>query len=477
MTARSGAPADHAGKTPMNEAAWDRLIALIKDGFVVPVAGCRLMVDGQGQSSLQARVARRLLERYGLDADTPPLPPFRELNEAATRLLALGGGDIKLQDLYVDAHAVLLRETAAVADDAIPAPIRQLAEIADFRLFVTLTPDDLLARRLRRRCAVNEIVHAPRLPTSEGKDLPRDWMERQGEVQLLYLFGKSRPAPMFAIHDEDILEYAHNVIARGSQVPGGFLGELQQRNILLIGCNFPEWLARFFLRATRQNRLSEQHERREWLIEQLQPDESLTCFLRSYSKTIQVLSDIPPVEFVAELHRRWMDAHGGESRPEVPEGQAVPRGTLFFISYSRKTDLPRAEALYQALLKLGASEAEVWFDRHSIEPGSDFSHRILDGIQGCRYFLALLSKAANDREEAFVFREWQEANLRKQLMNRDFLFPVIVDPDYEPERYQARPILDGDWKRLDYSHAPEGVPDPRMTGKLRDLLRQARRGE
>ena len=40
---------------------------------------------------------------------------------------------------------------------AIPEPIRQLAEIADFRLFVTLTPDDLLARSLRKRCAVNEI--------------------------------------------------------------------------------------------------------------------------------------------------------------------------------------------------------------------------------------------------------------------------------------------------------------------------------
>ena len=88
------------------------------------------------------------------------------------------------------------------------------------------------------RCATNEIIYSPYLPTSEGTDLPKDWLSRQGEVQLLYLFGKSRSAPMFAIHDEDYLEYVHNIIARGSHVPIKFLDELQQRSLLLIGCKF-----------------------------------------------------------------------------------------------------------------------------------------------------------------------------------------------------------------------------------------------
>jgi len=459
----------------MNEAAWNRLLALIQDGFVVPVVGCRLLVSDEGQHSLQAQIAERLLVLYDLKVD-PPLPAFRELNEAVTRLLLKDKDGPKLQDLYVDMHNVI-RDVTAAPDFVTPLPIRHLAEIADFRLFVTLTPDNLLARSLRRRCAVNEIVHSPRLPTSEAKDLPRDWPQRSGEVQLLYLFGKSRPAPMFAIHDEDILEYAHNVIAHGSNVPTVFLGELQQRNLLLIGCNFPEWLGRFFLRATRLQRFSEQIERHEWLIEQLPPNESLTCFLRSYGKDVEILSDISPVEFIAEMHRRWMATHaGGSPTLPIPEEETVPRGTMFFISYSRKTDLPRAEALYQALLELGVSANEVWFDRQTIEPGQDFRQRILEGIQNCRYFLALLSEAANSREEAFVFREWQEANKREPGVNREFLVPVIVAPDYEPERYTARPVLDGNWARLDFGHAPEGVPDARLAKKLRDLVRAARGG-
>lgn len=459
----------------MNEASWRRLLGQIRDGFVVPIVGCRLLVDAGGKSCLQAKIAQRLLTVHGERVEDEHLPPFRELNEAVTRLRQKGPA--KLQDLYADVDEAI-RQLTEADDFVVPAPIRHLAEIAGFRLLVTLTPDDLLARSLRRRCAVNEIVHSPKLPTSERKDLSHDWSDRSGQVQLLYLLGKSRPAPIFAIHDEDVLEYAHNVIARGSHVPTAFIGELQQRNLLLIGCNFPDWLSRFFLRATRQNRLGSQaDDRREWLVEQLKPEESLTCFLQSYSKDTEILAESAPMDFVAELHRRWMAEYRADPPPALTSaGWSTPSQAMFFISYSRKTDLPRAESLYQALLKLGVIENEVWFDRQTIEPGQDFRHRILDGIRNCRYFLALLSNEANCREEAFVFDEWQEANARRKAMNREFLFPVIVEAKYEPERYTARPVRDGDWARLDFCHAPDGVPDDRMTAKLTQLLREARRG-
>jgi hypothetical protein len=236
-------------------------------------------------------------------------------------------------------------------------------------------------------------------------------------------------------------------------------------------------LSRFFLRATRQTRLGSQaDERREWLIEPLEPEESLTCFLRSYSRDTEILAETPPMNFVADLHQRWMAEYGaGQDQSVTSRGWPQQSRTIFFISYSRKTDLPKAESLYQALLKLGVIGSEVWFDRREIEPGQDFQHRIIDGIRGCRYFLALLSDAGSSREEAFVFDEWQEANARNKAMNRDFIFPVVVDADYDPKRYVAKPLRDGDWDRLDFCHAPNGVPDERMMTKLTRLLREARR--
>jgi hypothetical protein len=454
----------------MNDADWKRLLDRMRDGDVVPVVGPQLLVEADGRTSRQARIAEILLRNHGLGVPPGSLPAYRELNEAFSRLK----DTVKEQDIYADAHDLIRQESQAAA--TAPEPIKQIAEISDFRLLVTLTPDDWLARSLRLRCAVNEIVHSPRLPTSEGKDLPAGWQTRKGEAQLLYLFGKSRSMPTFAIHDEDVLEYAHNVIVRGSQVPVAFLGELQERSLLLIGSNFPDWLSRFFLRITNKSRLFKK-EKGEWMVEQLAPEESLTCFLRSYSRETQILSDLAPVQFVAELHRRWQESHGSgdESAARVPgvAEPSVPRGTMFFISYSRKGDLPHAESLVQGLQDLGVAESEVWFDRTNIEPGHDFRNQILDGIRGCRYFVPLLSGAVDERDEAFVFKEWREANDRLAGMNREFVIPVIVDADYDPGRYSAEPVRQ--WRGFDFGHAPQGLPDARLLAKFRVLLRNERR--
>src|SRR5262245_2935166 len=287
----------------MNEASWRRLVRQIRDdkndvkNLVVPVVGSQLLVGADGGSSLYAPIARRLLKNYGLEPG--PLPPFRELNEAVTRIRAANPPGFNADDRYGDTDEAMSALTAA-GDAAIPESIRQLAKITDFRLIVTLTPDDLLARSLRQRCRVNEIVHTPRRPTT---DLPVDWNTRSDVVHLLYLFGKLRSGPTFPTHDEAVLEYAHNVLTHGDNVLNRLLGALTHRTMLFIGCNFPDWLSRFFLRVTNAERLSKK-DKREWMIEQPGPEESLTSFLRSHSKATEILTDTSPVEFVGELYRR-----------------------------------------------------------------------------------------------------------------------------------------------------------------------------
>ena len=214
--------------------AWESLLDRIGNGLVVPVVGSQLLNDAADTGRPMARVAARLLELHRLTINAGSLTPGRELEEAIALLQR--DGKIWQLDLYEAVHKAIGYVTK---DDAsIPLPIRQLATIADFRLMVTVTPDDMLARCLRRRCSVNEIIHSPNF-TRPGSlnDLPEDWQSRSGgEVHLLYLFGKSQFAPVFAIHEEDVLEYAHNVIARGSNVPNAFRGELREKDLLFIGC-------------------------------------------------------------------------------------------------------------------------------------------------------------------------------------------------------------------------------------------------
>lgn len=452
----------------MNERSWDRLLKSIEDGLVVPVLGPQVLIDQGSNDSFQAQVARQLLEFYDGDLGSDLLPPFRELNEVVTRLKC----DHPIQDLYGDIHDAIEKLTPK-SEAAIPQPVRQIAAISHFRLLVTLTPDELLAHSLKTRCAVNEIVHSPYLPTSEGTDLPTDWVSRQGEVFLLYLFGKARPAPMFAIHDEDILEYVHNIIARGSHVPVKFFAELQQRNLLLIGCNFPGWLSRFFLRLTNQRRLSDTQRKREWLIEALKPEEELIYFLRSYSEGTEILSGISPAAFIAELHQRWLVRQGVAAEAAPAQAETIPHNTMFFISYCRAADFPAAAKLVESLKSLGVADNEIWFDKSVIEPGQDFRERILNGIRTCRYFVPLISHSADQLDEKFFRREWNEAlDRNKAIQGRAFVIPVIVDHAYDPEQYQRVPR---EWKdALHFGHAPAGLPDEQTNALLKKLIRAER---
>ena len=50
--------------------------------------------------------------------------------------------------------------------------------------------------------------------------------------------------------------------------------------------------------------------KREWLVEALRPEEDLIYFLRSYSEGTEVLPDISPTTFIAELHQRWLARNG-----------------------------------------------------------------------------------------------------------------------------------------------------------------------
>jgi hypothetical protein len=464
-------------------------------------------------------VAHQLLEQYDVDPGPEPLPPFRELNHVVS---LLKGKVQNPQVLYGDIDGLLADLRTGKSAVPMPPALKQLAGITDFRLMVTLTADDLLARALQAAGrGVHEVVHSPKLGEQTrdavaaasgngaampagaashepSNDLPRLTLQQLAPpeqppyppVELLYLFGKSRATPMCAIHDEDVLEYAHNIISNGSQVPAKFMGMLQECSLLLIGCNFPDWLSRFILRATRKVGLSASPYRRELLVERLGSEDPFVGFLKQYSTGTEMLTSIEPTQFVQELRERWdaREAALAQERAQPPSAAvmvAVPASTAlaptervgpatFFISYSRSTDKASALALRNALLTLGVGEHEIWFDAEEIEPGDDYRRRIFDGIRSCRYFLPLLSQAALQRTEAFVFREWYEANDRSLSMSGTFLVPVVVDADYVPESYKQVSVSAWNDRFVDFSHAPAGQPDGRTLAKLKKLLREAR---
>ena len=79
----------------MNEASWKRLPNKIRESNVVPIIGSRLLVGADAQTSLQKQIGERLMQDCGKEVGEVPLPPFRELTDAVSRLK----GVVDAQDL------------------------------------------------------------------------------------------------------------------------------------------------------------------------------------------------------------------------------------------------------------------------------------------------------------------------------------------------------------------------------------------
>jgi hypothetical protein len=473
------------------EEFWEELLAQIEAGEVIPVVGPELLtvaVEGK-ERSLYRVLAERLLAKYGLvarvvasdgdsapDAATVSLRPYHELNDAVCALAQSGR---RVQDLYRPINDLLKALLETFAECALQ-PLRHLASISGFKLFVTTTPDDLLARAIDAErhggmVKTEHIVFAPKLASGTASDLPE--VRSSGYTAVCYLFGKASPSPfVFAIHDEDTLEFLHNLQMNAAEGMKRLFSELRTQNLLLIGCNFADWLSRFFIRLSNTQRLADNNRsKREFLIEQsADGSSSLTLFLERFSPNTWAFPGTAR-EFVAELVRRWQEKHPQSTPGPDETTEPVPArpqsAETFFISYSR-TDLAAARRLFSGLQEIGADVA--WFDKSELKPGDDWNQKIRNAINGCYLFLPLVSANTEAREEGFFREEWALASERgRRIQGRKFLVPIVVDLEYDGNAGRYR-LVPESFLATHFGHAPEGDLSGELKKELTQLIRDRR---
>ena len=203
------------------EEFWADLLSFIRGRSVIPVIGSELITVEQGGVSvpLYDVAARQLLARYNCPAQALSGAPGMALNQAVCILAAKGK---RIKDLYRPIHDIVksLAETSPM-----PPVLRRLAAIRHLDLFVSATPDDMLARaidaeRFQGSRQTDQIEYAPRLSTDRRRDLPAVPTSQYAAV--FYLFGKLDASyPFFAIHDEDALEFPYAL--QSGNGPGGRL--------------------------------------------------------------------------------------------------------------------------------------------------------------------------------------------------------------------------------------------------------------
>lgn len=450
------------------EEFWDDLLAFIEEGRVIPVVGAELLTiqqEGSPAVPLYRAVADRLLTLHKLSS--LPLEQYG-LYEAVSAVA--GERRVRMKDLYRQIHDILKKLIA----EQTPAlqPLRDLASIHHFNLFVTTTPDDLLARALTavRGMPADEIPYAPLLPTDKRRDIPEAPSWRYTAV--FYLFGKADVGPFYAIHDEDSLEFPYTLQAGNG--PERIFSQMRSRNLLLIGCTFADWLSRFFIRLSNPDRLfSDQRTKKEYLVgEETARARDLIIFLERFSQDSRCYP-IGAASFVAELYRRWRERNPlSEPAPDAQPAETPAAGGTIFISYS-SGDLGAAKTLFDDLQAIGGDVA--WFDKSALKPGDNWERHILGAIQKCSLFLPLLSAGTEQMKEGYFRLEWDEAAERaKRIAGRKFIFPIVIDPDYAGDMSRFT-LLPERFKSLQYSHAPGGKMGDALRLEIKDQLRTLRR--
>ena len=442
-----------------DESFWDDLLEYVEDRRVIPIVGPELLrLEGEGSPSVYGYLAGRLAQRLSIEAG--PLPAEGALHHVISQYLQTGG---RREEIYPRLRSIMKEATFPV-----PRPLMQLAGIAEFTLFVTTTFDSLLERAIneqRPQQRTETIIYSP----NSKQDLPAD-VRKLSCPTVFHLLGKLSATPDYVITEEDTLEFLCEMQA---ERPQRLFDALKNNHLLILGCAFPDWLARFFVRLAKGGRLSVQRDWREIIADQTaRQDANLALFLQNFSYHTQIFTQGNAVDFVDELWRRYAQRHPPKvdpGRPITPSSSPPPpeaemaAGSVF-LSYASE-DLAAVQRVADAL---SAAGVQVWFDKRHLEAGDLYDAKIMRNIKGCSLFLPAVSASTERRLEGYFRREWRMAAERAMDIadSVPFILPLALD-NTDPQAALVPPAF----HQAQWSHASGGQIDPAFAKRVIALVR------
>jgi len=456
----------------MEDADWSLLITSIRDRKLIPVIGPNLIrVPFLGQSlTYEQYIAKRLADHPAYKITDEDLRPLGvTLAQASLNEIVSACVKKHISHWPFELHAHVW-QIVNESQFAIPQALKQLAEIAPLDLFVSATFDPLLATALQSNGQLEELIY--RRSDRDPADLPKD-VRKDARRVLYYLFGKAEPGREdFAICEVELLRSVvrlHDAKYR----PKRLFDALREKHLLLLGVNFDDWLARFFLWLARDRAGagSKQLEVREYLDDpKADQDRSLVVFLQHFSDSTVVVGD-EPEEFVSELYRRWTgDSRSGQigtTALETPK--EMPTGAVF-LSYSRG-DKEAVGTLFENLRRNGIP---VWYDA-GLKAGDLWEEKIRKYIDSCGVFVPLVSVQALSRTKSEFRAEWLQAvNLDKRKFGtgETLIMPVVVDDEDVILKAPQDFSLPKEFASAQMYHCPRGEPSQGLIDSLRGRLQK-----
>lgn len=442
---------------PITRRSIDAIILQIRTGKVIPVIGYELLTDGITSSDTNDNdFLKYLIKIHAERVDVG------NVNTTADKT----GYEI-INDYYhklsdnKEAFKIQFSDTIQVKRSHWPltySSFRKLSSIKNFQLFINATFLNSLEVALNQMCGVgtneDEIKSSYSVLNYRSfnpEDLPERAAEGKGfhinfPKPIIYnLFGTHNdPRGDYVLTDADYIELIYDLMVNKQGLFTNLLSYLKEGFLLFLGCSFPDWFFRFFIRICVGDRLDTVSPiKRKAVIDSLNGlDASRTVFINHYG--IQKL-DIDCNVLIDEIYKAFSNVPG---KPDLHPDRF---NNNIFISYCRKDEKTAADMASQ----FNENYIEYFLDNHEMETGSFLDRTIQEAIERCCIFLPIVSNNLSSGT-AYFCKEWNYAidkgkiiipvfkefvdqnmflpcnphtNIRQMILNKDAILGIKLSPD------------------------------------------------
>ena len=421
---------------------WDELLDLIAEKKLTPVLGKEMYTfkDGDKLAPLDAYLSQKILELHKI-ADRNEL----SLSEAVNYL------EIEKKVKSMD---IIRKLKSIVKDINFDLPLlNDFLRITDLNYFIntavynTVLEKKIFEIRKQQATSINFSINEP------FADCPD--IEKLTSPFVFNVFGSLLNTVDPALSEEDMLEYTGFFKEKMSGATN-IVSALKNKNLLFLGCTFPDWMVRFALRLLSNEPLHEWGSKRSVIV--VNDPSDLRNEQNNYLKNYDVITwEGSTGEFVHELNRQWK-----KRNPTDGKNKSV------FLSYTR-ADMQAVENLKKGIEQIG--NITCWYDKRELEPGDDWREKIVVNIRKADLFMPLISVNSLEHEDGYVQKEWLQGTNEWVFRNADkkadkYLIPVIID---DSKAYGEKIAKHFDSK-INFTKVPQGNPDAAFIEDIKKIL-------
>ena len=413
----------------------DEIVFSIKRGVVIPIIGYDMLFN-KSETGNERDFLKQLIKKHA-ENDSQELKDkiFENENDLTGYELinsyyhSISGKNER------DNFKIALSETIKTERfnwQLIPESFRKLVSIKDLTFFINATFTNSLALAYNAyraegnskeeiKASYDVLRYHPTEPDKIPDFAPSRFKLNLKKPLIYNIFGThDEERGDYLLTDADYIELIYDLIQDKTDKFKNLVSFLNEANLLFLGCNFPDWFFRFFIRVCVGDRLdSVSAIEKKTVIDSLNNlDRSRSVFINHYK--IQTL-DMDCNTLIDEIYQTFY-----RDKDRNTYVVADQQNNNIFISYCREDEQVAKDISAQ----FDEQYIQYFLDESELRTGDKLSGKIMDAIDKCCLFLPIVSLNIQNSSQ-FIWEEWNYAVNRpdriwpvyKELVKKDMWLP------------------------------------------------------